>query len=174
MHTFRRRVHKYDGNHKVKSFSCLDQFLCMAFTQLTYRESLRATETCLRSQSEKLYHMGIRGGISRNTLFNANKLRDWRIYADFAQALIGDCQSTLCGGRFGAGTRQYGLHTRGIHRQPVFFGLSMGTVPLHQISSQTPYPARSAGQHSDLYPYCGGEDARGQRVGHLIPEAGAF
>jgi len=88
MHTFRRCVQRYDGNYKVKSFSCLDQFLCMAFAQLTYRGSLRETEICLRTQSEKLYHMGIRGGISRNTLSNANKVRDWRIYADFAQALI--------------------------------------------------------------------------------------
>ena len=88
MHTFRRCVQRYDGNHKVKSFSCLDQFLCMAFAQLTYRESLRDIEACLRAQREKLYHMGIRGGVSRNTLANANKVRDWRIYADFAQALI--------------------------------------------------------------------------------------
>jgi len=88
MKVFHRCVQNYNGNHKVKSFSCLDQFLCMAFAQLTYRESLRATETCLRSQSEKLYHLGIRGGISRNTFSNANKVRDWRIYADFAQALI--------------------------------------------------------------------------------------
>ena len=88
MKAFHRCVKHYSGNHKIKSFSCFDQFLCMAFAQLTYRESLRATETCLRSHSEKLYHMGIRGGISRNTLSNANKSRDWRIYADFAQALI--------------------------------------------------------------------------------------
>lgn len=88
MHTFRRCVQRYDGNHKIKSFSCLDQFLCMAFAQLAYRESLRDIEACLRAQREKLYHMGIRGGISRNTLANANKVRDWRIYADFAQALI--------------------------------------------------------------------------------------
>lgn len=88
MHTFRRCVQRYDGNHKIKSFSCLDQFLCMAFAQLTYRESLRDIEACLRAQREKLYHMGIRGGISRNTLANANKVRDWRIYADFAQSLI--------------------------------------------------------------------------------------
>ncbi|MBT8008442.1 MAG: IS4 family transposase, partial [Gammaproteobacteria bacterium] len=87
-HTFRRCVQKYNGDHKVKSFSCIDQFLVMAFAQLTYRESLRETVICLRSQNEKLYHMGIRGGVSRNTLSNANKVRDWRIYADFAQALI--------------------------------------------------------------------------------------
>ncbi len=84
MKAFRCCVQRYAGNHKVKSFRYLDQFLCMAFAQLTYRESLRDTEICLRSQSEKLYHMGIRGGISRNTLSNANKVRDWKIYADFA------------------------------------------------------------------------------------------
>jgi hypothetical protein len=88
MHTFRRCVTRYEGNHKVKSFSCLDQFLSMGFAQLTYRESLRDIEACLRAQGEKCYHMGIRGGISRNTLANANKVRDWRMYADFAQALI--------------------------------------------------------------------------------------
>jgi len=88
MHTFRCCVTRYHGNHKVKSFSCLDQFLCMGFAQLTYRESLRDIEACLRAQREKLYHMGIRGGISRNTLSNANTVRDWRMYADFAQALI--------------------------------------------------------------------------------------
>ncbi len=88
LHTFRRCVTRYEGNHKVKSFSCLDQFLCMGFAQLTYRESLRDIEACLRAQGAKCYHMGIRGRISRNTLSNANKVRDWRMYADFAQALI--------------------------------------------------------------------------------------
>jgi hypothetical protein len=88
MHVFRRCVQRYQGNHKTKTFSCLDQFLCMAFAQLTYRESLRDTEICLRAQQKKLYHMGIRGGMARNTLSNANKVRDWRIYADFAQSLI--------------------------------------------------------------------------------------
>jgi len=87
--TFRRCVARYDGEHKVKHFSCLDQFLCMAFAQLTYRESLRDIEACLRSQSAKLYHMGFRSTVSRNTLANANAVRDWRIYADFAQSLIG-------------------------------------------------------------------------------------
>jgi Domain of unknown function (DUF4372)/Transposase DDE domain len=88
LHTFRRCVARYRGHHKVKSFSCLNQYLCMAFAQLTYRESLRDIETCLRAQGNKLYHMGIRGQVARNTLANANQVRDWRIYADFAQALI--------------------------------------------------------------------------------------
>ena len=86
--TFRRCVTAYGGEHKVKSFSCLEQFLCLAFAQLTYRESLRDIEACLRAQSDKLYHMGIRSRISRSTLADANEVRDWRIYAAFAQRLI--------------------------------------------------------------------------------------
>ena len=86
--TFRRCVARYKGTHKVKTFSCLDQYLCMAFAQLTYRESLRDIEACLRAQPGKLYHMGIKSRISRSTLADANENRDWRIYADFAQSLI--------------------------------------------------------------------------------------
>lgn len=88
LHEFRKCVERYHGDYKVQSFSCMDQFLCMAFAQLTYRESLRDIEACLRSMQTKLYHMGIRGQVSRNTLSNANCQRDWRIYADFAQVLI--------------------------------------------------------------------------------------
>lgn len=90
---FRDCVERYRGNHKVQSFSCWDQFLCMAFAQLTFRESLRDIEACLRVNKHKLYHMGIRGKVSRNTLANANKTRDWRIYADFAQALIKEARA---------------------------------------------------------------------------------
>ncbi len=85
---FRRCVEKYKGDFNVKTFSCLDQFLCMAFAQITHRESLRDIEICLRSQKKKLYHMGIRGRVSRSTLAEANEKRDWRIYAEFAQYLI--------------------------------------------------------------------------------------
>src|SRR6202049_5289774 len=85
---FRRCVERYRGDYKVQSFSCWDQFLCLSFAQLTYRESLRDIEACLRSQRAKLYHMGFRGRISRNTLAHANERRDWRIYADFARVLI--------------------------------------------------------------------------------------
>jgi len=87
--TFRRCVTRYGGEHKVKHFTCLEQYLCMAFAQLTYRESLRDIEACLRSQAAKLYRMGFRSTVARNTLANANAVRDWRIYADFAQSLIG-------------------------------------------------------------------------------------
>ena len=88
-HTFRRLVTKYHGDFNVRSFSCLDQFLCMAFAQLTYRESLRDIEACLGAQPAKLYHLGIRGNGSRSSLADANEGRDWRIYFEFAQALIG-------------------------------------------------------------------------------------
>jgi len=81
-------VDRYQGNRYVKEFSCWDQFLCLAFAQFTYRESLRDIEACLRAQQPKLYHMGFRGQVSRNTLAHANEHRDWRIYADFAQILI--------------------------------------------------------------------------------------
>ena len=87
-HTFQRCVQRYDGNRKVKLFQCSEQYRCMAFAQLTYRESLRDIETCLRAQPSKLYHMGLNSGVSRNTLANANQIRDWRIHADFAQRLI--------------------------------------------------------------------------------------
>lgn len=86
--TFRRCVARYGGHHKVQHFSCLDQYLSMAFAQLTFRESLRDIEACLRAQSSKLYHLGIRSKVARNTLANANATRDWRIYCDFAQSLI--------------------------------------------------------------------------------------
>jgi hypothetical protein len=85
---FHKCVQRYQGDYRVKNFSCLDQFLCMAFAQLTYRESLRDIESCLRAMKPRLYHMGIRSGISRSTIADANENRDWRIYADFAQVLI--------------------------------------------------------------------------------------
>ena len=86
--TFRRCVTRYKGDHKVKSFTCLEQLLVMIFAQLTFRESLRDIEACLRAQPDKLYHMGLRSQVARNTLANANAVRDWRIYAEFAQRLI--------------------------------------------------------------------------------------
>ena len=88
MYEFRKCVQRYHGNYKVRDFSCWNQFLCLAFAQLTYRESLRDIVCCLRSMERKLYHMGFRGNISRSTLADANETRDWRIYADFAQVLI--------------------------------------------------------------------------------------
>ena len=89
---FRKCVNRYNGNHNTRTFSCLDQYLSMAFAHLTYRESLRDIEVCLRSVQEKLYHIGIRGKISRSTLADANETRDWHIYADFAQVLIHEAE----------------------------------------------------------------------------------
>jgi len=116
--TFRRCVVRYRGEFKVKSFSCLDQFLCMAFAQLTYRESLRDIEVCLRAQSSKLYHLGIRSAVARNTLANANAVRDWRIYADFAQSLIGIAR------------RLYAQEPFGIELQETVYALDATTIDL--------------------------------------------
>jgi hypothetical protein len=100
-HDFRHCVERYQGHYKIKSFSCWDQFLCMAFAQLTYRESLRDIQACLRGSQQKLYHMGFRGKVSRNTLAHANQVRDWRIYGDFAQILIAQARSLYAQEDFG-------------------------------------------------------------------------
>jgi hypothetical protein len=100
-HQFRQCVNRYNGNYRVRSFTCFDQFLCMAFAQLTYRESLRDIECCLRAMREKLYHMGIRGNVSRSTIAYANENRDWRIYCDFAQILIHEARQLYANEDFG-------------------------------------------------------------------------
>lgn len=100
LHVFHQCVDRYNGDFKVKEFTCLDHYLCMAFAQLTYRESLRDIEACLRAQKSKLYHMGIRSAISRNNLANANKVRDWRIYADLAHSLIQTARKLYLGDSF--------------------------------------------------------------------------
>ena len=87
-HQFNKCVLRYRGNYRARQFKCYDQFLCMAFAQLTGRESLRDIETCLRAMQPKLYHAGIQGNVSKSTLADANEKRDWRIYAEFAQVLI--------------------------------------------------------------------------------------
>ena len=92
-HDFNACVRRYAGDRRPRGFSCRDQFLCLAFAQLTFRESLRDIETCLRSFQPKLYHAGFRGTISRSTLADANRAHDWRIFADFAQYLIGVARS---------------------------------------------------------------------------------
>ncbi len=166
MKVFRRCVQTYNGNHKVKSFSCLDQYLCMAFDQMTCRESLRETEICLRAQSKKLYHMGIRGGIARNTLSNANKVRDWRIYADFAQALIKIARPLYAEEELWARTRQYNLRTRFLHHRSVSICFPMDPVSIHQICRQTSHPARSTRQYSNVYSYLEWKDARCECAGY--------
>lgn len=98
---FDRCVRKYRGNYRTRRFSCFDHFLCMAFAQLTYRTSLRDIEICLNSFKVKLYHMGIRGNVARNTLAQANQNRDWRIYADFAAILIARARKLYAGDSLG-------------------------------------------------------------------------
>jgi hypothetical protein len=98
---FDKCVRRYGGNRRVRTFSCYDQFLCMAFGQLTYRESLRDVVTCLEVLKPKLFHVGIRGKLSRSTLADANENRDWRIYAEFAQVLIAEARTLYADEDFG-------------------------------------------------------------------------
>jgi len=138
--TFRRCVAAYGGEHKIKTFTCLGQFLCLAFAQLTYRESLRDIEACLRAQREKLYHMGIRSRVSRSTLADANEVRDWRIYADFAQRLIGTARKLCLDEPFGVDLKEtvYALDTTTIDlRLSVFpwapFRSTKAAVKMHTL-----------------------------------------
>ena len=140
LHTFRRIVVRYAGERKVKLFSCLDQFLCMAFAQLTFRESLRDIEACLRAQRSKLYHLGIRSTVARNTLANANAVRDWRIYADVAQGLIAIARPLYVDESFGVNLKEsiYALDTTTIDLcLSVFpwapFRLTKAAVKLHTL-----------------------------------------
>ncbi len=105
-HEFNRCVHRYSGNRRTRRFSCLDQFLCMAFAQLNYRESLRDIEICLRAMGSKLYHAGIRGNVSRSTMADANESRDWRIYADFAAGMIAQARPLSAQDDFGVALEQ--------------------------------------------------------------------
>jgi hypothetical protein len=99
--SFHRIVARYRGDHRVRTLSCAEQFRCMAFAQLTYRESLRDIEACLSAQAAKLYHMGFRQAVSRSTLADANETRDWRIYAEFAQKLIAQARKLYATDSFG-------------------------------------------------------------------------
>ncbi|HWS95991.1 MAG TPA: IS4 family transposase [Candidatus Methylomirabilis sp.] len=101
IHEFRRCVARYGADYRLRSFSCWDQFLCMAFAQLTFRESLRDIEACLRAAPTRLYHLGVRGNVSRSTLADANERRDWRVYADFAQSLISVARKLYAHDSFG-------------------------------------------------------------------------
>jgi Domain of unknown function (DUF4372)/Transposase DDE domain len=96
-HEFNTCVRRYHGHRRQRGFSCRDQFLCLAFAQLTFRESLRDIQTCLHALGPKLYHAGFRGQVSRSTLADANRVHNWRIYADFAQVLIGRARELYAG-----------------------------------------------------------------------------
>jgi hypothetical protein len=137
---FRQCVNRYNGNYRARSFTCYDQLLCMAFAQLTYRESLRDIECCLRAMHEKLYHMGIKGKVSRSTLADANEKRDWRIYSDFAQVLIHEARQLYVDDDFGLELKDtvYALDSSTIDLcLSVFpwarFRKSKGAVKLHTL-----------------------------------------
>ena len=122
--TFRRCIARYDGEHKVKSFSCLDQFYAMAFAQLTFRESLRDIEACLATQGRRQYHLGFRSPVARNTLANANAVRPWQIYADLAQHLIGIARPLYSNEPIGLDLHRAHLHMTvitGASHLPAFF-----------------------------------------------------
>ncbi len=140
---FRRCVERYKGNLRVRSFTCFDQFLCMAFAQLTYRESLRDIECCLRAMQDKLYHAGIRGNISRSTLADANEKRSWLIYRDFAHTLIHHARQLYAGEDFGVQLDQtvYALDATIID---LCLSVSMGKVPTIQRGCQIAHAARFA------------------------------
>src|SRR5947208_5209731 len=142
-------VDRYQGNRYVKYFSCWDQFLCLAFAQLTYRESLRDIEACLRAQQPKLYHMGFRGQVSRNTLAHANEHRDWRIYADFAQVLIAAARDLYRHEPFGVELSEtvYALDSTTIDLCLALF--PWGKFRRRKKRGETAHTAGSTGQHSD-------------------------
>jgi len=172
--TFRRCVARYNGEHKIKTFSCLDQFLCMSFAQLTYRESLRDIEACLRAQRNKLYHLGIRAAVSRNTLANANATRDWRIYADFAQSLIGIARKLYADEPFGVDLKEsvYALDTTTIDLcLSVFpwapFRTTKAAIKLHTLLDLR-------GNIPSFIHISDGKMHEVNILDHLLPEPGAF
>ena len=174
LHEFRKCVERYQGNYKVINFSCMDQFLCMAFAQLTYRESLRDIEACLRSMQTKLYHMGFRGSISKSTLADANENRDWRIYADFAQVLIHQARELYLEDSFGIDLENtvYALDSTTIDLcLSLFpwarFRKSKGAIKLHTLLDlRGPIP-------SFIY-ITDGKVADVNVLDILVPEAGSF
>jgi len=173
-HEFNKCVRRYQNNYKPKGFSCLDQFLCMAFAQLTYRESLRDIQACLRAMQPKLYHMGIRGHIAKSTLADANENRDWRIYADFAQVLIAKAKRLYADEDFGVelDTSVYALDSTTIDLcLSLFpwarFRKTKGAVKLHTLlnlrGSIPEFIHISDGKMHDV-----------NILDILLPEAGAF
>jgi hypothetical protein len=174
MHTFRRCVERYEGNKAIKSFSCSDQFRCMAFAQLTWRESLRDIETCLRAQSEKLYHMGIRGGAARATLSDANETRDWRIFAEFAKALIDQARRLYADEDFGVelqGTA-YALDTTTIDLCLSLFPWAHFTRTKAAVKLHTAMDLR--GSIPTVVHIDDGKSYDTDVLDVLLPEAGAF
>ncbi len=156
---FRRCVERYRGDLRLRDFTCWNQYLAMAFAQLTYRESLRDIEACLGSLQGKLYHLGFRGKVARSTLADANESRDWRIFADFAQRLIITAR------------RLYASDPMGVDLDQSLYALDSTTIDLclslfpwakfrtHKAAVKMPHIARSSRQHSNVYPHYGWQGA---------------
>lgn len=171
---FRRCVARYNGDQRLRGFSCWDQFLCMAFAQFTYREGLRDIEACLRSTPDKLYHMGIRGRVSRSTLADANERHDWRIFADFAQILIARARALYAQEPFGAELRMsaYALDSTTIDLCLAMFPWARfrerkGAVKMHTLIDL----------HGNIPLFVCVTDGKVHDVNildQIVPEAGAF
>ena len=159
-HDFNLCVQRYGGDRRHRGFSCRDQFLCLAFAQLTFRESLRDIETCLRSFQPKLYHAGFRGNISRSTLADANRVHDWRIFADFAQVLIGRARKLYVDEPMGVELEQtvYALDSTTIDLCLSLF--PWGAVSSSQRGCEAAHAPGSAGQHTHFRADYPRQDAR--------------
>ena len=171
---FRKCVSKYKGDYKVQNFSCWDQFLCMAYAQLTYRDSLRDTIICLNAFPEKLYHMGIRSSVSRSTLAHTNKKRDWRIYADFAQILINEARQLYRNDSFGVSLEEtvYALDSTTIDLCLSLFPWALfrkqkGAIKLHTLLDLR-------GSIPSFIKITNGKIHDVNILDELIPEAGSF
>ena len=171
-HAFNRCVGRYRGDHRVRRFSCRDQFLCMAFAQLTYRESLRDIETCLRSLRHKLYHAGFRSRVARNTLARANENRDWRIYADFAKVLIPPRSTTVFQRGLWCSSGANRLRLRLHHDRSLSIAVPMGAVPPPQECGQAPHLDRSAWQYPLFYACFRRSDGRREVAGPVAHRGG--
>jgi len=171
---FQTCVDRYQGNRYVKDFSCWDQFLCLAFAQLTFRESLRDIEACLRAQQSRLYHMGFRSRIARNTLAHADQHRDWRIYADFAQVLIAQAR------------RLYHNEPFGVQLQETVYAFDSTTIDLclslfpwaqfrrHKSAVKIHTLLDLRGSIPTSVYVTGGQVNDVNLLDQLVPEAGAF
>jgi Domain of unknown function (DUF4372) len=172
--TFRRSVARSRGHHKVQRFGCLDQYLSMAFAQLTYRESLRDIEACLRAQASKLYHLGIRSTVARNTLANANATRDWAYLLRLRPESDSHGTAALCQRTLWSRAQRNRLRIGCHHHRFVSVGVSLGAVSVDQSSDQVAYLARPARQYPFVYSDQRWQVAREQRARRADYRTGRF
>ena len=173
-HEFRKCVARYSGNHRVRTFSCWDQFLCMTFAQLTFRESLRDIVACLRARDRRLYHRGIRGTVSRSTLADANESRDWRIYGDFAQILIAEARQLYADDELAVDLANtvYALDSTTIDLCMTLFPWARYKQTQHAVKLHTLLDLR--GQIPTFIRMTPAQVHDVNVLDHLTPEAGAF